>query len=1328
MSDTENDNTPAARSASVRFSAPAPFSFNPEDWPRWITRFKRYRRACRLDTEDADRQVDALLFAMGEASEEIFENLGLTAEEAVVFDTVVQKFEDYYLPKRKKTFERQRFYDVTQGSKTIEEFERELHLKAKYCEFVDKPDQLCDQFIRGLADLDLKERLCLEDNLTLDKVVTAAKQSERVKKELQSDKSSKTVDEVRFRSHSHGQGARPKVQDKTRVQYDKTRSRSEKPSFKESQSASSSGESDKCTRCGHPPHDDRQCPASGRTCLKCNKKGHFARMCWLSGNKVNEVTKDDDSEFELDAVYISDLDTIQLDSDAIVVSDDCAPWMETLMFCDSLVSFKIDTGADITVISKNVYNSLQNRPPLMVNKTVLNSPGGKLPVLGSFRGDILKDDEHYTFQVFVIDSTLKNNLLSRSVSRKLGLVCRADEVSKMPKIGRLQVEPVQIKLKDGSEPYAVHTARNIGFHLMSKVQEELKRMTDNGIIKPIETPTDWCAAMVPVIKKSGQVRICVDFKQLNQCVKRPYINLPNLDDVAPKLVGARYFSTLDANSGFHQVPLDEQSMPLTTFITPFGRFCFQRLPMGINIGPEVFQLQMQKVLHGLEGCDVIMDDILVWGATIEEHDNRLKAVKMRVQHSGLTLNLDKCQFGKEEVAFFGHRLSAQGIKASPERIEAISQMSPPSNITELRSLIGMLNYLAKFSSRMASVIRPMTELLKSGVTFAWRSPQQSALDEAKQLISELPSLKYFSLTRDVVVSADASSFGLGAVLLQRDNDTLVPIAFASRTLTDTEKQYAQIEKECLASVWACEKFKKYLVGLAEFTLWTDHKPLVPLISKKALDQAPVRCQRLLIRLQRFNPVVVHKPGRELVIADALSRNPSKCSDTKLSDEVELYVDSIFTQMPVTQNRLSKLRNAIVHDSEMSDMLNYVMNGWPVVSAIAPALKPFYEARDMLSVVDGLLTYQSRLVVPKGQRSEILARLHESHQGFRKCYDNAQRCVWWPGLRGELKTLCETCEKCLADRPAQRSEPLLPTELPSRPWEKVGADLCFHNDKNYLVLVDYYSRWLEIKHLRSITSRSVIDKCRQVFATHGIPEEFHSDNGSQFVSQEFKSFAEHYGFNLTTSSPYFAQANGEAESAVKMAKRILSTLEPDIGLMNYRATPHSATGVAPAVALMGRNLNTRIPALPSILMPQAPNDGQIRAADKESKTKSKENFDKHHGARSLKPLEYGDSCLVRNNNQWNGSGVVIGADARNRTYLVNTENGVHRRNRVHLLSVPQSPNSSNSIPQTVPNSGETPVVPQSQGHEVPSTVQFSPRITRLSSGHQIKKPVRYLEDQ
>ena len=345
-------------------------------------------------------------------------------------------------------------------------------------------------------------------------------------------------------------------------------------------------------------------------------------------------------------------------------------------------------------------------------------------------------------------------------------------------------------------------------------------------------------------------------------------------------------------------------MQLTTFISPFGRFCYKRLPMGINIGPEVFQLRMEKVLRGLRGCAVIMDDILVWGSSKQEHDKNLRAVCDNLKQSGLMLNIEKSQICKCEVDFFGHVIRVGGIRPGPEKVRAIAKMAPPRDITELCSLCGMLNHLSKFTPGLPSVIKPITNLMKSDVAYVWGQPQQSAFEAAKDLVKNVPSLQYFRFGCEVVVSADASSYGLGAALLQWEGDKLVPTAFASRSLTKAERRYAKIEKECLAAVWACKKFRKYLEGLPEFQLWTDHKPLVPLISKKALDQAPVRCQRLLIRLLRFSPVVSHKPGKELVITDALSQNPLHQTEHEMADEVAIHVYSIFSQLPVTQNQMS----------------------------------------------------------------------------------------------------------------------------------------------------------------------------------------------------------------------------------------------------------------------------------------------------------------------------------------------------------------------------------------------------------------------------------------
>jgi hypothetical protein len=273
---------------------------------------------------------------------------------------------------------------------------------------------------------------------------------------------------------------------------------------------------------------------------------------------------------------------------------------------------------------------------------------------------------------------------------------------------------MKITLKDDAKPYCLSTARRVPFPILPKVEEEINRMEKEGIIEKVTEPTEWCAPMVPVVKKNGKIRICVDLKKLNEAVKRENFMLPNLDDISPKLVGAKYFSKLDASSGFYQMPLHTDSSRLTTFITPFGRFCFTRIPFGITSAPEIFQREMTSMLSGLDGTEVIIDDILVYGKTLDEHNSRLEKTLERIQESGLKLNKDKCEFRKPQLEYFGHIISDRGISPNPERIKAVRELKAPTDTTELRRVIGIINYLGRFLPDLSTVIKPITDLLKYG--------------------------------------------------------------------------------------------------------------------------------------------------------------------------------------------------------------------------------------------------------------------------------------------------------------------------------------------------------------------------------------------------------------------------------------------------------------------------------------------------------------------------------------------------------------------------------------------------------------------------------------
>lgn len=1257
----------------AKFNPPANFSFDkPAEWPEWKQRFERYRLATKLNKDDGEVQVSCLIYAMGPEAENIFKSFTFAGnDERNDFAAVVGKFDEYFFPRRNIIHERVCFHQrVQRPGEKAECFIRALYDLSEHCEFgATREENIRDRIVVGIRDKELSRKLQLTADLTLAVTIQTVRQSEEVAAQvsLQGDTVG-SVQEVQFQRKNTNW----------------------KPQQRQGKSKDTKwgGNERKCGRCGKKQHNkERECPAVKATCHNCHKMGHWARVC-RNSRSVHEVTEAERAE-----------QTSYFLGSVCDASDKSEQWTVQLRVDSTPVEFKIDTGADVTVISEDTFHTLTPEKRLEPPDIPLDSPGGELLCLGRFDATINHKEKDYRFTAYVVRGHKVNNLLSRTLSVRMNLVRRVDEVKTSTshlqaygEHGTLKTEPVKIQLKDDAVPHAVHTARRVPFPMLQKVKEELKRMENNGVIEQVTQPTEWCAPMVPVLKKNtAKARICVDLTKLNKSVKREHYILPTPDEITAKLSGATVFSSLDAASGFWQIPLHPDSCRLTTFITPFGRYCFKRLPFGITSAPEIFQRKMLETLSGLEGVEVFMDDILVYGTSMEQHNARLERVLQRIESAGLKLNKEKCSFRKSQLRFLGHLIDQSGIRPDPEKVGAIQQLPPPGNVQELKRVLGMVNYLGRFVPALATVGQPLYELLKSKNTWIWGQPQQSAFEDIKKMLTKAPVLAFYDVTKPTAVSADASSYGLGAVLLQLHGEEWKPVAYCSRRLSEAETRYAQIEKECLAGVWACEKFDKYLCGLEEFRLETDHKPLVPLINNRSLDNVPLRCQRLLMRLMRYRPEAVHVPGKTLLIADTLSRSPQTYTkeETDTHSEVECYVATVMQGVPASPSRMQSIRLATAADSDLQSVIKLMRNGWPENNGNVPLnIRAYTKVRNELSEADGLLIRGSRIVIPQPLRSDILKKIHDGHQGLTKCRERAKSSVWWPGLSAELKNLVMSCHTCQEQRRAQQKEPLISTPLPDRPWKRIGLDLCEHNKNNYLVISDYYSRFLEVLHLPSTTSTQVILRLKATFARFGIPDEVVSDNGPQFSSEEFQELARKLDFSHITSSPHHPQGNGHAERAVQTAKGILSQEDPLIALMCYRSTPCATTGVSPAELLMGRKIRTTLPVLEKNLRPKWPNRKKVREKDAVEKAKQAFYYNRRHGARPLPPLRPGDAVFVKLDQEkaWGTPAVVSKEVVTPRSYLINTSQGaVLRRNRRHLradLSAhPAPPASAESARET-----------------------------------------------
>ncbi|BFZ25831.1 hypothetical protein BsWGS_28870 [Bradybaena similaris] len=921
------------------------------------------------------------------------------------------------------------------------------------------------------------------------------------------------------------------------------------------------------------------------------------------------------------------------------------PYLTRLLVEGKPVPFEIDTGASMSLMSEQSLYNISGKKKIMLGpcSTALRTyTGQQIPVRGQAIVHVVHNKNSALLPIIVVGGK-GPNLLGRNWIRELemetsvlvnhvseNVSCNA-EVERFPNLfkddlGRVKSFPVTLHVEEGCKP-KFYKARTVPYALKRKVDMELQRLEDEGIIEPVKHSA-WAAPIVPVLKPDGTVRVCGDYKiTVNTVAKADIYPLPRFEELFAKVAGGKSFTKLDLTHAYQQLPLSDESKDLTTINTQRGLFRYNRLPFGVSAAPAIFQRTMDCLLQDIPQVAVFLDGILVTGDTDENQVLHLREVLSRLDAEGFRLKKEKCEFMLPEVTYLGHRITAQGIQPTTDKVRAVQDAPAPQNATELKSFLGLVNFYGKFLPHLSTVLSPLNSLLRKGVAFNWGEKQSSAFKKVKAMLASTELLAHFNPELEVSLSCDASSVGLGAVLAHKyPNGTERPIAFASRSLNKAEQRYSNIEREALAVTFGVKKFRDYIFG-RHFWLYSDHKPLMTLFNehKPIPSEVSPRIQKWAMQLSAYNYTFCYKPSSCMTHADALSRlpTPTTSSEVEAPEEFILLMDHLNT-IPVSAADIQK---ATDRDPVLSRVGQYTLSGWPshLPKQFQIALKQYKVHETEFSVENGCVLFRTRVVVPQSCKRAMLDELHSCHPGINKMKSLARSYVWWPGINQDIeRTVCE-CDACQQVRHMPEKAPLHPWEWPEKPWSRIHVDFAGpFMGHLFLVVVDSHSKWTEVRMMTKITAEKTTSSLRELFGTHGLPDTIVSDNGPTFTCSDFKRFVQENGIRHVLVTPYHPASNGLAERAVQTFKESMKKMSAKLPIhqklslfhLNQHTTPHTTTGVPPAELLMRRSLRTRL----DLARP----DLSRKVADAQAKQK-------HYHDRSVKDRDFvvGDRVYARN---------------------------------------------------------------------------------------------------
>ena len=789
-------------------------------------------------------------------------------------------------------------------------------------------------------------------------------------------------------------------------------------------------------------------------------------------------------------------------------------------------------------------------------------------------------------------------------------------------------------------------------------------------------------------------RRTVDLQNLKKVTLRETHHTPSPFNIVSVVPPGKKKTILDAWNGYHSVPLSPAARDATTFITEWGRYRYLRAPQGFHASSDGYTKRFDDITSGFPRVTRCVDDSLLWDDDIAPSFWHTLSYINLCADNGIVFNPDEFKFAEDTIEFAGFDITSTGYKPPAKLLQSILDFPSPSNISGVRSWFGLVNQIS-YAFSQAPVMAPFRELLEKSRPFYWDDTLESIFqDSKKEIISSIMhGVTTFEVNRPTCLATDWSKTGMGFTLSQKHcncpgiynpfcgSDHWKVTYAGSRFTRDAESRYAPIEGEALALLFGLQSCRMFVLGCKNLVVAVDHKPLIPIFNNRELDKiSNPRILKIRERTLPYRFTVISIPGKKNCGPDAVSRIPVPPPTT--TQYIQSVMEDIEPALIASTNsstiHTARIKKSSRVDTQYAMLFDLITSGFPKDrDEIPQEVLEFWPMRNDLYTIDGVIYSAGRPLIPLLMRSSLLEDLHIGHQGVNAMKANARQRFFWPRMNKHIQQVRDNCRQCNEIAPSQRKETLTRTPTPDYPFQQVVTDLFHMSGATYLIYADRFSGWTEVSKTNNANTKVVCNILRRYFMTFGVPEELSSDGGPPYNSHDFDTFLREWGIRHRSSSSYFPQSNGRAESAVKVMKRMLTTnispsgsLDTDAAakaLLLHRNTPPPDMGVSPAELLFGRHITDHMPK-PIRFKQEWSELADMREM---AHARRKEDSTRGDNRRELKPLSCGDTVCVQNQHgnhplRWNATGTVVDClPHRQYKVLVDGSRRITLRNRRFL---------------------------------------------------------------